>query len=152
MTDAERRIVLGMACLLLFGALVRAWRGDDAGAGRVPGPSVAIDTGSTTIAAVHGPADSSRSHARTVDRKPIEPIDINSADAAALMTLPGIGPSKARAILEERARRRFRNTADLLRVRGIGPATLARLRPFVRVVQSATSPHRASLPRAPTGR
>ncbi|HEX6380423.1 MAG TPA: ComEA family DNA-binding protein [Acidimicrobiia bacterium] len=62
------------------------------------------------------------------------PIDLNTADLAALDSLPGIGPATARAILEERARRGgFRSTRDLLRVPGIGEGRFARLRDRVRV-------------------
>jgi competence protein ComEA len=65
---------------------------------------------------------------------PPEPIDLNAADLAALDSLPGIGPSTARAILEERTRRGgFRSTRDLLRVPGIGEGRFARLKDRVRV-------------------
>ncbi|HUF31610.1 MAG TPA: ComEA family DNA-binding protein [Acidimicrobiales bacterium] len=56
-------------------------------------------------------------------------VDINTADAALLETLPGIGPATAAAILDERARRgRFTRVEDLLDVRGIGEAKLAAIR------------------------
>ena len=65
---------------------------------------------------------------------PAEPLDLNSADLAALDSLPGIGPATARAILEERARRGgFQSTRDLLRVPGIGEGRFARLKDRVRV-------------------
>jgi len=49
-----------------------------------------------------------------------------------LRRLPGVGPSKAKAILELRARLgRFRRPEDLLRVKGIGRKRLARLRPLL---------------------
>ena len=65
---------------------------------------------------------------------PGEPIDLNTADLAALDSLPGIGPATARAILEERTRRGgFRSTRDLLRVPGIGEGRFARLKDRVRV-------------------
>jgi competence protein ComEA len=63
-----------------------------------------------------------------------EPIDLNTADLAALDSLPGIGPATARAIIEERTRRGgFRATRDLLRVPGIGEGRFARLKDRVRV-------------------
>ena len=66
--------------------------------------------------------------------EPAEPIDLNAADLAALDSLPGIGPSTARAILEERTRRGgFRSVRDLLRVPGIGETRFARLKDRVRV-------------------
>jgi competence protein ComEA len=61
-------------------------------------------------------------------------ISLNRATAAELETLPGIGPAKARAIVEDRARNGpFIRVEDLARVPGIGPATVRRLRERVRV-------------------
>jgi competence protein ComEA len=60
-------------------------------------------------------------------------VDVNSAGAAELRTLPGVGPKMAQAILEARAVRPFRSVDDLRRVHGIGPKTLERLRPHVTV-------------------
>jgi competence protein ComEA len=62
------------------------------------------------------------------------PLDLNSATAAQLEALPGIGPSLASAILAERDRAGgFRRVDDLRRVRGIGDARFAQIRPLVRV-------------------
>lgn len=61
------------------------------------------------------------------------PFDPNLADAATLETLPGIGVVRAAAIVRERERGRFESVEDLLRVRGIGPATLARIAPLLAV-------------------
>lgn len=59
------------------------------------------------------------------------PIDLNGATEAELTELPGIGPKKARAIVDERLRNGpFTSVDDLERVRGIGPATIDRLRPW----------------------
>ena len=56
-------------------------------------------------------------------------VAVNRAGEAELATLPGIGPALARAIIAERARGGpFRRPEDLGRVRGIGPATVDRLR------------------------
>ena len=58
--------------------------------------------------------------------------DLNAAPERHLMLLPGIGPARARAIVEERARGGpFGSVVDLQRVRGIGPATTAALAPLV---------------------
>lgn len=59
-------------------------------------------------------------------------IDLNTATAEQLQLLPGIGPSRAAAIIENRtAMGPFRTVEDLARVRGIGPATVEGVRPFV---------------------
>lgn len=59
----------------------------------------------------------------------VAPINVNTADAELLAELPGIGPSRAEAIIEERETNGpFESTADLERVSGIGPATVDRMR------------------------
>ncbi len=55
-------------------------------------------------------------------------VDVNRADEAGLQALPGVGPALAQRIVEARAVRPFRSLEDLLEVKGIGPATLERLR------------------------
>lgn len=59
-------------------------------------------------------------------------VNINTANEEELTRLPGIGPAKARAILAMRQRvRRFGQVEELMRVQGIGRATLRRLRPML---------------------
>lgn len=65
--------------------------------------------------------------------RPAPPLDLNRADTLALQALPGVGPALARRIVAAREEAPFRSVEDLLKVRGIGPATLARLRPLVAV-------------------
>jgi competence ComEA-like helix-hairpin-helix protein len=61
-------------------------------------------------------------------------VDLNTADTAALNTLPGVGPARARAIVGYRqANGPFHALQELARVPGIGPAALARLQGLVRV-------------------
>jgi competence protein ComEA len=61
-------------------------------------------------------------------------VDLNRATVVELDQLPGVGPSTARAIVDHRTRNGpFASVDDLLAVRGIGPAKLAELKPFVRV-------------------
>ena len=64
-------------------------------------------------------------------------LDLNRADAASLQVLPNVGPSRAAAIVAERSRRPFRDVADLTRVRGIGPRTVAGLADWVEVSRAA---------------
>lgn len=66
--------------------------------------------------------------------QPEGPLDLNTATAEQLDTLPGVGPATATAILEERERRGgFGAVDELLDVRGIGEAKLDDLRDLVRV-------------------
>lgn len=65
---------------------------------------------------------------------PSQLININTADASALMTLPGIGPSKAKAIVEYRDKKgAFRRIDDLMKVKGIGKKLMAKIRDKVRI-------------------
>ncbi len=60
------------------------------------------------------------------------PVDPNTADSLLLQQLPGIGPSKALAIIEDRrARGPFGSVDELVRVSGIGQHTVDRLRPYL---------------------
>ena len=60
-------------------------------------------------------------------------LDPNTATAEALTALPHLGPTLARRIVEARADGPFRSPDDIRRVRGIGPATLARIEPYLRI-------------------
>lgn len=65
---------------------------------------------------------------------PPGPVDLNTATAADLELLPGVGPSTAAAIVDDRTRNGpFATVADLDRVTGIGPAKLEALRDLVTV-------------------
>lgn len=65
---------------------------------------------------------------------PADPININTADAASLQMLPGIGETRARDIIADReANGPFASPEDLIRVRGIGEATLQALLDYITV-------------------
>ncbi|HUF09588.1 MAG TPA: ComEA family DNA-binding protein [Rhodothermales bacterium] len=61
-------------------------------------------------------------------------LDINSATITQLIGLPGIGPALAARIIEHREKAgRFARPEDLIKVKGIGPAKLARIQPLITV-------------------
>jgi len=67
-------------------------------------------------------------------------LDLNAATAEQLDALPGIGPTKAKAIVDYRsANGPFARVEQLTDVKGIGPAMLEKLKPLV-VVGSPESP------------
>lgn len=68
-------------------------------------------------------------------------VNLNSADEKTLETLPGIGPSKAAAIVEYRKQNGgFKSVDDLSKVEGIGDKTLDALRDQVTVGGGVAKP------------
>lgn len=62
------------------------------------------------------------------------PVNINTADAELLDTLPGIGPTYAERIIEYRtANGPFTRIEDIQNVKGIGPSTYADVAPLITV-------------------
>lgn len=85
-----------------------------------------------------------------VPEAPAPPRRINpqTADAHALESLPGVGPAIARRIVAARARGlTFRRPEDLLRVRGIGPTTLRRMRDALDFGEATTGRSSTTRPR-----
>ncbi len=69
-------------------------------------------------------------------------VNVNTAAAAELERLPGVGPSLAARIVEHREKNgAFQAPEDLLLVRGIGEKSFERLRPYVAVSGPTTLDH-----------
>jgi competence protein ComEA len=66
-----------------------------------------------------------------------ERVNINSANADELARLPGVGPAKARAIIDYRAESPFQRPDDLRKVKGIGDKLFERLRDQITVEPAA---------------
>ena len=92
---------------------------------RFGAPAPAVDPGAVSAAAGAGTGAAPSAGA---------PVNLNTATAEQLDTLPGVGPATAAAIVGDRdAHGPFRSVNDLGRVRGIGDAKLAQLRDLVTV-------------------
>lgn len=93
-----------------------------AGAGAGPAGPGAPEAGGHRAAAPGGAAPALRPAS----------IDLNRADRATLIRLPGIGPALAGRIVADRdARGPFTSPEMLLRVPGVGPKILARVRGYL---------------------
>jgi competence ComEA-like helix-hairpin-helix protein len=66
-------------------------------------------------------------------------VNLNTASAEALSLLPGVGPSKAAAIVAYRRRRPFRTVDELVRIKGIGRKMVRRLRAHLAVAGPTTA-------------
>lgn len=143
----ERRSLATATGLVLLGTAVRLGFGPTTAdtAWRPPGEGdTPIETISTSR--LLGAVDSgiaSEDRARTpLDEG--ERIDPNFADEVDLRRLPGIGPSKAAAMVRYRREHGpFRTLEELERVPGIGPTTVSRLAPML-TLTSRPSEVRAS--------
>ncbi len=85
-------------------------------------------------ASVHAPAPHTGATPDAADGV----VNIQTASAEQLQLLPGIGPSKAEAIIAYRQAHPFQRVEDILRVRGIGRATFRRLRAMITVSGATT--------------
>jgi competence protein ComEA len=66
------------------------------------------------------------------DSAPAIRVNINAASSEELQFLPGVGESRAQAILALRKQRgEFKSLEELLEVKGIGDASLARMEPHL---------------------
>lgn len=74
-------------------------------------------------------------------------IDLNRADRAELLQLPGVGDTLAGRIEEHRRQHgQFKDMDQLRQVKGVGPARLASLRPFIEVGPDAEEKSPAEKP------
>jgi competence protein ComEA len=89
--------------------------------------------------AVHAHADDTPTPSAAISGSEPGVVNLNTANEAELERLPGVGPTRARAIVALRTRlARFTHVEQLLRVKGIGRATFRKLRPLV-ALQGATT-------------
>ncbi len=88
------------------------------------------------------PLDASSSHRRSARRggrsshklQPGQTLDVNTASESELTSLPGVGPSLARRIVEYRtANGPFQTVDDLQNVSGIGPSKFDKMAPFIKL-------------------
>ena len=71
-------------------------------------------------------------------KAPAAPMDVNTATAAQLQQVPGIGPAMANAIVQFRKKSGpFERMEDLLAIRGITSRKLERLRRYLTLLKPA---------------
>jgi competence protein ComEA len=108
-----------------------------AGGLRSPSALAALALGAVLAGAVVAPA----AHAAANDGRPsaASSVNVNTATVEELTALPGIGEKRAQAIVEARKQKGgFKSVDELEEVKGIGPANLEKLRPYLRAGAQAT--------------
>ena len=86
-----------------------------------------------------------RGYGNRLGARPTETVsarfDLNRADRSDFEQIPGVGPKLAQAIVEHRDEKgHFRSVEQLRDVKGVGPVTFDKVRPYLRVepIQSAS--------------
>jgi competence protein ComEA len=91
------------------------------------------------LAALLGAAGSVAALAAGEKQDSASRVDLNSATREQLMQVKGIGPALADRIIEFRKEHGpFRRVEDMMKVRGIGEKSLAKLRPYLTVGKSGS--------------
>lgn len=84
-----------------------------------------------TVAGVSAPTGGKKS-ASSRKATAQSPVNINTATLEELQTLPGIGPSVSKRIVDYRQKNgAFKKPEDLMNVRGIGEKSFLKLKPLV---------------------
>jgi competence protein ComEA len=138
MTDEERRAWIRTLVLLVLVAAARWGWAQRPGRADLPGAQRDIAAAMDTVGRLRTEAER-----RSLPLAPGETLDPNRADVIDLDRLPGVGPSTANAIVSARSETAFATVEDLLTVRGIGPATLAKLEPHLHITAGPSSAVRA---------
>ena len=92
--------------------------------------AMAISWSPSTSAAQGGkPAAAAKARATAT-----EPVSLNTATAAQLQTLPGVGASTAQRIVDYRQKNgSFKKIEELMNVKGIGEKSFLKLKPLITV-------------------
>ena len=87
----------------------------------------------TTAAVAQRAPAPAQTHATSASA-PTEAVNVNTATLEQLVTLPGVGPARAQAILDLRKQLGgFKKLEDLMRVKGIGRKTFQKLAPMMKL-------------------
>lgn len=137
----DRRVLVTATGLIALGTVVRfVLAPDPAELGWSP---ASADRPSTNLSQARGGVDSALA-SEAVAAEPLaagERIDLNTADATALRRLPGVGKSRAAAIVEDRhSHGPFGSVEDVVRVPGVGEGLLRSIKDYVKVTYVISRP------------
>lgn len=120
-TKKEKNVILIIALVLMTGALWSLLR-------TVVKKQQPLSSGDIRMESAFQREDEQRSESNL----PLKPVDINTAGLMEFEGLPYIGLEKAKAIIAYREEHgSFSSVDELTRIKGIGPATVDKLKPFI---------------------
>jgi competence protein ComEA len=98
--------------------------------------TVATLLGTSSIALASEPAstDTVQQSVKTLEGQ----VNINTANAAQLELLPGVGPATSQRIIEYRKDHPFQQRNHIMRVKGIGQKTFAKIKDYLAVEGDTT--------------
>jgi competence protein ComEA len=126
LTRTEYRFGLLIVAVIVVGATMHARRRETTATAVLSGPVLHHAPGELTMRGQEPPP--------LIEGLVEGRVDVNRAGPELLDTLPGIGPTRAEAIVRSRQTEGpFRRPEDLLRIPGIGAKTLQNLLPYITV-------------------
>jgi len=117
-----------VANVALINQAEKLWDGAQVHVPEIPAVAVEVSAPQPPVGISGAPASPAVAPGTEASGAPGGQINLNTATAAELESLPSIGPSKAAAIM---ANRPYATVDELDKVPGIGPSTLEQLRPLV---------------------
>ncbi len=124
-TDQERKITVVLSSFLVLGIIINFAKEkllND------PSETLTQIAVSEEISSIYG---SNGTHPEK-NKSEISVINVNTADEISLTELPGIGPTLAMRIIDYReVNGEFKNTDELVKVKGIGESVLNKILPFI---------------------
>lgn len=83
------------------------------------------------ISAISGLKKTSHESTERNNGAAVECVDINTAEIAQLITLPGIGRARAESIVQARNKRAFKRKKDITRIKGISAKSYQKLQGYL---------------------
>lgn len=135
MTRREQLVIFSIAVAIVIGSIALYVHDRQTAEESPLSEPVELLAAPETAETLDAPAPVDLAASEGVDATPDSRIDINTAGALQLESLPGIGPKLADAIIRYRDFRPFASIEDLTEVEGIGPKRLDALRDLIVVGQ-----------------